>query len=222
MLGEPIDKLAAKAHGEMEQLVRERSAELVMMNEALEAKILSERNAAQIEILRLRRLQAAPGGIDRTIARADERDTPFRDIRRSPLEEGSAPTASPDNGGTVLVMDDEQIVRNVVAKMLKTLGYQATTCVDGGHAVDLYEKAMASGTPFLAAIMDLNIPGGMGGREAAQQILAIDPAARLIVSSNNTYDPAMTDHESYGFCSVMPKPCKIIELKEVLTALPRQ
>jgi CheY-like chemotaxis protein len=123
-------------------------------------------------------------------------------------------------GGAILVMDDELIIRKIIVKMLECLGYQVTACANGAEAVALYKAAKDSGRQFEAVIMDLAIPGGMGGKEAAQYILAIDPDARLVVSSGYYNDPVMADFKSYGFCSVMPKPYKISDIAEVLSDLP--
>ena len=72
---------------------------------------------------------------------------------------------------SVLVMDDEEIIRDLAMDIFGYLGYRVTTCINGEEAILLYKTAMESGAPFSAVIMDLTIPGGMGGKEAAQQIL---------------------------------------------------
>jgi two-component system, cell cycle sensor histidine kinase and response regulator CckA len=102
-------------------------------------------------------------------------------------------------------------------KSFDYLGYQPTTCVNGEEAVALYKAASESGTPFSAVIMDLTIQGGMGGKEAAQQILAIDPAARLIVSSGYSVDPVMAEYGRYGFSGAVLKPYETMELARVLS-----
>lgn len=77
-------------------------------------------------------------------------------------------------------------------------------------------------TPFDVVIMDLTVPGGMGGKEAVKQILAIDPKAKVIVSSGYSNDPVMSDYQKYGFCNVVTKPFKMEELSEKITnAVPR-
>lgn len=133
----------------------------------------------------------------------------------------SAPTDVNRAGGSVLVMDDEYNVRKIAKKMLECLGYQATVCSNGEAAVSLYKTATETGTPFMAVIMDLDVPGGMGGKEATGLILAINPNARLVVSSGNHNDLGVTDFESYGFCYVMPKPYKISDMSFALQNLPQ-
>ncbi|MEI6828058.1 MAG: PAS domain S-box protein, partial [Desulfuromonadales bacterium] len=121
----------------------------------------------------------------------------------------------PENhkGGTILIMDDEQIIRDLAAAILEELGYQVTTCRDGAEAIWHYKHVRESGTPFLAVIMDLTIPGGMGGKEAAQEILAIDPNACLIVSSGYSNDPIMSDYRSHGFAGAIAKPYRVSDLE---------
>jgi len=122
-------------------------------------------------------------------------------------------------GGAILVMDDEKMIRDMTTEMLEHLGYQVTTCENGAGAITLYKAARESGAPFSAVIMDLTIPGGMGGKEAAQQILAINPDVCLIVSSGYSNDPIMSDYRTYGFNGAMAKPYNIVELGQMLSSL---
>ena len=122
-------------------------------------------------------------------------------------------------GGSVLVMDDEEMIRDLVAEMLKYLGYQVTTCNNGEDAIASYTATRASGTPFTAVIMDLTIPGGMGGKEAAREILEVDPGACLIVSSGYSSDPIMADYHRYGFSGAVAKPYNVAELGQLLETL---
>ncbi|MHC1696832.1 MAG: CHASE4 domain-containing protein [Geobacteraceae bacterium] len=108
--------------------------------------------------------------------------------------------------GHILVMDDEEMIRNLSAELLSLLGYQVYTCSSGEEAIDMYKTALEIGNPLCAVIMDLTIPGGMGGKEAAQSILAIDPAARLIVSSGYSNDPVLAEYSKYGFVAAVSKP----------------
>lgn len=137
-----------------------------------------------------------------------------------------APAARPEvvlagvgGNAAVLIMDDEHIVRKVATKMLESLGYQVTACVNGEQAIELYLEARRAERPYLAVLMDLTIPAGMGGKEAAQAILAVDPDARLVVSSGYFDDPVMSDYRDYGFCAVMPKPYKLAELARLMGKL---
>ena len=121
--------------------------------------------------------------------------------------------------GSVLVMDDDEMIRAMSTILLKRLGYNATTCVNGEEAIELYRNAKESGTPYIAVIIDLMIPHGMGGKDAAKQILRIDPDARLIVSTGNSADPVMADYESYGFYASLPKPYKPSDMAAVLATV---
>ncbi|WP_460595890.1 response regulator [Geomonas sp. Red276] len=116
-------------------------------------------------------------------------------------------------------MDDEAMIRDLAALMLVELGYRVTTCADGAEAARLYEEALQAGTPFSAVIMDLTIPGGMGGKEAAERILAVDAGANLIVSSGYSNDPIMADYSAYGFRGAVAKPYTIKSLGQKMASL---
>ncbi|MDD2273656.1 MAG: cache domain-containing protein [Desulfuromonadaceae bacterium] len=123
---------------------------------------------------------------------------------------------------SVLVMDDEMMIRDLMAEMLAELGYSVTTCSHGDAAVELYTAAIQEGNPFSAVIMDLTIPGGTGGKEAARLILDVDPKACLIVSSGYSNDPVMADFADYGFSATMVKPYRISKVAEVMNRLKEQ
>ena len=118
--------------------------------------------------------------------------------------------------GNILVMDDEEIVRNAVGRILEHLGYQAKYAADGAEALAMYRQAMGSSEQFDAIIMDLTVPGGTGGKEAVKELLEIDPEARAIVSSGYSNDPIMSDYQAYGFKAVAAKPYIMEELFAVL------
>jgi CheY-like chemotaxis protein len=124
--------------------------------------------------------------------------------------------------GRILVMDDEEMIREVVCNMLNHLGYDASAAADGDEAVSAYKNSQESGHPFDAVIMDLTIPGGMGGVEAVQHILAIDAQAKVIVSSGYSQDPILDDYHAFGFCNIVPKPYQLIDLSRVLAEVIRE
>ncbi|MDD5763079.1 MAG: ATP-binding protein, partial [bacterium] len=133
------------------------------------------------------------------------------------LHEGkSGPGTIIKGSGRVLVMDDEELILDVVAGMLDHLGYEPFSAKDGAEAIGKYVKAVDSGEPFSAVIMDLTIPGGMGGKEAAAKLLGLYPGAKLIVSSGYSDDPVMAEFAKYGFRGFVAKPCRIEELSRVL------
>jgi PAS domain S-box-containing protein len=119
-------------------------------------------------------------------------------------------------GMKVLVMDDEAVIRDVVGEMLTSLGYEVDFAIEGDEAIGMYRKAKESGEPFGAVIMDLTIPGGMGGKEAVKKLLEIDPGVKVIVSSGYYNDPIMANFRNYGFSGVINKPYTITDLGAML------
>ncbi len=116
----------------------------------------------------------------------------------------------------ILLMDDEKMVRSAVKGMLTRLGHDAVICENGEAAITLYRKEMEARHPFDLVIMDLTIPGGMGGEQAAREILNLDPAARLIVSSGYSNSPVMASYHAYGFSAAIVKPYLLRELSDTL------
>ena len=123
-------------------------------------------------------------------------------------------------GGTILLMDDEKAIRNIASKMLECLSYQVTACCNGAEAISLFKEAQESGRPYRIVILDLTIAGGMGGKETARHLLALDPSACLIVSSGYSNDPVLADFRSYGFHASLPKPYRLSDMEKVLATVP--
>jgi PAS domain S-box-containing protein len=128
----------------------------------------------------------------------------------------SEPSEATSVKGKVLVMDDEENIREVVAEMLRFLGYEVTLSRDGEEAVSLYMQALESNQPFAAVLMDLTIPGGMGGGEAMRILREINPEVKGIVSSGYSNDPILSDYVTFGFHGIITKPYKLAELRDVL------
>jgi signal transduction histidine kinase/CheY-like chemotaxis protein len=122
-------------------------------------------------------------------------------------------------GGHVLLMDDDESVRTSVAQMLVHLGHRVTVARHGEEALSLFSAAHESGRPFSAVILDLTIPGGMGGKEVIPKLRDIEPGVKAIVASGYSNDPVMAAHESYGFQAVIEKPFDLAELDQVLSRL---
>ncbi len=120
-------------------------------------------------------------------------------------------------GGTIMIMDDEEMVRDVVRRMLIHLGYDVILTKDGKEAIDLYKESLGKEKKPDLIIMDLTIPGGMGGKEAVQKILNIDPKAKIIVCSGYADDPIMANCKDYGFCAAIVKPIQLQELSQVMS-----
>lgn len=118
--------------------------------------------------------------------------------------------------GRILLMDDDDIVREVGSETLNELGYEVVLAEHGQKAVDLYCEAARCGKPFAAVILDLTVPGGMGGKDTLAKIREFDESVRAIVSSGYSDDPIMASPEQYGFCGVIRKPYDMDELDQVV------
>ena len=118
--------------------------------------------------------------------------------------------------GRVLLMDDEEIVRNAAEGLLESLGYEVILVPDGGEAIRLYGEAINSGNLIDVVILDLTVPGGMGGKEAILKLLEIDPDVKVIVSSGYSSDPIMANFREYNFKGCLAKPYRLVDLATVL------
>jgi PAS domain S-box-containing protein len=123
--------------------------------------------------------------------------------------------------GRILIMDDEESVRQIAGKIVRALGYEAAFARDGREAIDGWRQANAKGQPFDVAIMDLTVPGGMGGREAMRELLALDPEAKAVVSSGYCQDPVMANFRDYGFRDILAKPYNVLDVSRALSTLLR-
>lgn len=118
----------------------------------------------------------------------------------------AAEAVAPARGGRILIMDDEEFIREIVSEILEFLGYDVESCADGREALERCRAASECRAPFDAVILDLTIPGGMGGKETAPLIREIDPAIVLIVSSGYSDDPVIANYRDYCFDGAIPKP----------------
>lgn len=126
-------------------------------------------------------------------------------------------------GGRILVMDDEEPVRSAAKEMLAYLGYEVELAVNGNEAITMFKDAIAADSPYVAVILDLTIPGGMGGNETVKHLKEIDPEVKAIVSSGYSNDPIMADYKKYGFSSIITKPYRISDLEDALKqTIPRE
>ncbi|NTW58349.1 MAG: PAS domain S-box protein [Nitrospirae bacterium] len=119
--------------------------------------------------------------------------------------------------GRILIMDDEEIIRDTAGRILQASGYDVESARDGREAVERYRSARDAGRPFSAVILDLTVPGGIGGRDALQILLQMDPAVKAIVSSGYSQDPVMTNYRDFGFLGVIVKPYRVHEMSEVVS-----
>jgi CheY-like chemotaxis protein len=138
-----------------------------------------------------------------------------------------APSAAPAVAGSllpgktarVLLMDDEEPIRRLGASLLQRMDLDATVVSDGAEAVREFCVARDAGRPFALLILDLTIPGGMGGREAIECIRALDAAVPAIVSSGYSNDPVLADFRRHGFQAMVPKPYDVNQLGQTIRQL---
>ncbi|AGF76893.1 PAS domain S-box [Desulfocapsa sulfexigens DSM 10523] len=116
----------------------------------------------------------------------------------------------------IMIMDDDEMVRSVAEAMLNHFGYEVILARDGVEAISFYREALESDTPIDLVVMDLTIPGGMGGQEAVREIHKIDPQAKIIVSSGYSNDPIMANYRDHGFLGAMTKPFQLHDFKVTL------
>jgi len=138
---------------------------------------------------------------------ASDRELPEIEKRVEPKINGS---------GRILVMDDDEFVLTVTGEALSHAGYHVGYAYDGDEAIEMYLTARASGAPYDLIIMDLTIPGGMGGEEAINKLLEIDSNAKAVAASGYAHGSLMSDFKTYGFCGVLSKPFSISELCELV------
>jgi PAS domain S-box-containing protein len=141
-----------------------------------------------------------------------------------PASQGEAPPLPRQErlvrgNGAILIMDDDEDMRKTTGDMLMRMGYTVDYASEGNEAIAKYQQARNSGRPFAAVIMDLTIPGGMGGKETIGKLMAIDPAVKAIVSSGYSEDPVLAGFRDHGFRGVAIKPYRIREFSEVVAAV---
>jgi CheY-like chemotaxis protein len=140
--------------------------------------------------------------------------TALTDTDHTPTKQGRQSGAGVTT--KILVMDDEEMIREVMTESFEDAGFEIATAKDGKEAIQRYEQALHGDHPFDLLIMDLTVPGGMGGKEAIGEILALDPKAKAIVSSGYADDPAMANYARYGFKAVAVKPYPMDKLLETV------
>jgi CheY-like chemotaxis protein len=121
--------------------------------------------------------------------------------------------------GKVLIMDDDVIVRTVVETLLKKTGYSPVCVTNGDQALKKYQDALSKSEPFMVTIMDLTIPGGMGGKETVKRLREIDKNARVIVFSGYSNDPIFSNFKEFGFDGVLSKPFSIEEFMRTIASV---
>jgi CheY-like chemotaxis protein len=144
------------------------------------------------------------------------RGTTFRVLlpadRDARLPRRPSDRTAPRGGGRVLVMDDDPAVRSAAVSILEHAGFEVTCVAEGAGALDAYRVSLGAGRPFDVVILDLTVPGGMGGRETLGRLLELDAGVRVLVSSGYSEDSIMTGAAERGVCGVLPKPYRAAEL----------
>lgn len=133
-----------------------------------------------------------------------------------PVEVARPVTETITGTGRVLVVDDEEAIRTLVEFTLTRLGYtvmQAANALDG---VNIYREKFEAGERFDAVILDLTLPGGMGGKEALKKLIEIDPMVNAIVSSGYATDATMSRYQDFGFRGVIAKPYEAADLGKIV------
>jgi two-component system cell cycle sensor histidine kinase/response regulator CckA len=126
----------------------------------------------------------------------------------------------PVAGGRILLMDDEASLREVAGRMLNHIGYEdVAVASDGEEAIKLYREALKSGKPFDVVILDLTIPGGMGGKETIQKLREINPQIKAVVSSGYSDSSLMSEYQNYGFKGILAKPYTMEQMSQTLQKL---
>lgn len=126
---------------------------------------------------------------------------------------------STNGSGRILVMDDDEIVCETTSELLGYLGYKVESANDGRQAIQLYQAALEQQEPIDVVILDLTVPGGMGGEETIKELLRIDSEVVAIATSGYCNNPVMANYLDYGFKGVLPKPCKIEAMQQVIEEL---
>ncbi len=129
----------------------------------------------------------------------------------------AANSGAPARSRKILVMDDEQSLREIMAHTLTQIGYTAELAKDGEEAVALYEEARSSGHPFAAVLLDLTVRGGMGGGEAVRVLRARDPSVRAVLMTGYNQDVTLRDHSEHGFNAALTKPFSVENLRATLS-----
>ena len=126
---------------------------------------------------------------------------------------------SKGKGERILIVDDEEDIREILKEELEILGYKVEEAAEEKEAISKYREALEKGLPFDAVILDLTLPGGMGGKTVAEEIKRMDKNAVIIISSGYSDDEIVSNYEVYGFRGVLKKPYGLEELKSLLNSI---
>ena len=114
--------------------------------------------------------------------------------------------------GRILILDDEEIIQEMLIDMLESLGFTTTSTSEGSQTVQAFKKASKQNNPFRAVILDLTVPGGMGGKKVVKEIRKRDKRIPVFVVSGYSADAAIAKPGEFGFTASLEKPFKVAEL----------
>ena len=132
------------------------------------------------------------------------------------IHRDESPLQTTVKGASILVMDDEEMIRDVAHGQLSLLGHDAILVANGDAAIQTFMELQNTDSPIDLVIMDLTIPGGMGGAEAARKLLELVPDAKIVVASGYSNDPVMANYKQFGFCAAIVKPFHLDELRNCI------
>ncbi|MBF0572960.1 MAG: transporter substrate-binding domain-containing protein [Desulfamplus sp.] len=145
---------------------------------------------------------------------------PAKNIK--PVTEQKKQQIGHEGKGKILLMDDQEMILNMSVRLFGSMGYETSLAKDGEQAIDIYKKALESGEPFDLVVLDLTVPGGMGGAETIVELLKIDSEVKAIVSSGYSNDPVMANYQDFGFYGVIAKPFTKAQIQELLSKVLRK
>jgi two-component system CheB/CheR fusion protein len=131
-------------------------------------------------------------------------------------KEGESEKVVFDTPLKILFMDDDRSLQRVALRMLKSFGHQADVASDGVEAMRMYAESMKQGSRYDIVIMDLTIPGGMGGMDLMSELIILDPDVKAIVSSGYSNDPVMAEYTEYGFKGMIAKPFDVNQFMKTI------
>ncbi len=151
-----------------------------------------------------------------TVESAVDAGTTFHIMLPAALREDTRRAAADTGRKRILMMDDEALIRDITGELLDHLGYETVFASHGDEALNMYIKAQRDNRPFDAVVLDLTVPGGMGGEETMMRLREMDPNVKGIVVSGYAENPVLKNFHEYGFMDAIAKPFSFDELKSVL------
>ncbi len=141
---------------------------------------------------------------------------PAAQYQEMPVEAPRTLTPAMSGTGRVLVIDDEDAIRDLVEFTLTRLGYDVSQAATALQGIEIYQEKLRAGKRFDLVILDLTLPGGIGGKEALKKLIEIDPTVNAIVSSGYATDATMSRYQDFGFRGVIAKPYEAAELGKIV------